>query len=190
MCKSVFSAGTAKLAINTDTSTIYNSSNAAGGCNTFGHTVMTTSSAAALAAPNALATVSTWTAHKGPLTHSVCSIGLAGRWMGNFGTSFVINNTMWLEVGSSGSESHITVTKFTSTYAILHLPADDSWNPSKYAKAEFHSNGDGTYGMCKSVFSAGTAKLAINTDTSTIYNSSNAAGGCNGFGHTVMTPLP
>eukprot|EP00900_Chrysochromulina_parva_P023015 jgi/Chrpa1/5347/Chrysochromulina_OHIO_Genome00018189-RA len=53
-------------------------------------------------------------ANTGPFEASVCQrLPIAGRWMGNFGTSFVINGTMWLQLASWGSSMY-RVTQFTS----------------------------------------------------------------------------
>jgi hypothetical protein len=37
------------------------------------------------------------------------------------------------------------------------------------------------------VYDAATWAAAYSTATTTIYNTSNAAAGCNGFGHTIVT---
>jgi hypothetical protein len=117
----------------------------------------------------------------------VCQrLPIAGRWMDNFGTSFVINGTMWLQLASWGSSMY-RVTQFTSTYAIMQNPANDAYNPSLWTKAEFHNLPGGSVGMCMTVYNAATEAAALAANTATIYNTSNPTSGCNGFGHTVMT---
>jgi hypothetical protein len=126
-------------------------------------------------------------ANTGPFEASVCQrLPIAGRWMGNFGTSFVINGTMWLQLASWGSSMY-RVTQFTSTYAIMQNPANDAYNPSLWTKAEFHNLPGGSVGMCMTVYNAATEAAALAANTATIYNASNPTSGCNGFGHTVMT---
>ena len=177
-CTTVYDAATWAAAYSTATTTIYNTSNAAAGCNGFGHTIVT---ARPPPPPPPVANMH-------PFSDACSSdrLPIAGRWMDNFGTSFVINGTMWLQLASWGSSMY-RVTQFTSTYAIMQNPANDAYNPSLWTKAEFHNLPGGSVGMCMTVYNAATEAAALAANTATVYNTSNPTSGCNGFGHTVMT---
>jgi hypothetical protein len=165
----VNNAATYEAAISTSTLGSYNSSDATAGCSGFGHTITT----------NSNNNISPFF-----LTQSNA---LAGRWLGNYGSSLVVNNTMWLSHASWGT-SHYTITQHTASHIIMQNPADDSYNPSLWSKIEYHALGDGTYGYCTSVYDGATEAAALATDTSAIYNASDAAAGCNGFPHSIISP--
>ena len=68
------------------------------------------------------------------------------------------------------------------------MPADDSYNPSKYSLLEFHAVGSG-FGYCTSTYGHASPVAAFTTDTSAIYNATEqGAGGCGQFSHTVASP--
>ena len=54
--------------------------------------------------------------------------------------------------------------------------------------AGFHASGSG-FGYCSAVYDGATSTAALVKDTSAIYNASDAAKGCNGFSHTLLTPF-
>jgi hypothetical protein len=167
-CMTVYNGATWEAALETNTLGSYNTSDATAGCNGFGHTITTNTNNIA------------------PFFLSQ-SVALAGRWLGNYGTSFVVNNTMWLSHASWGT-SHYTITQHTASQIIMQNPADDAYNPSLWTKVQFHSLGGGSYGYCMSVYDAATEAAALAADTSAIYNASDAVAGCNGFGHSIITP--
>jgi len=120
-----------------------------------------------------------------PAACSASDIPLAGRWYDNFNSAHVVNNTMWLSVSSWGASMY-RITQFTSTYVIAQNPADASYNPSMWSKFEYHSTGS-SIAYCTTVYNAPNESAALAADTTSIYDSSNATAGCNGFGFTIMS---
>jgi len=115
--------------------------------------------------------------------HSVASpfaMPIIGTWKDDWDTDIVITSTTW---------NGINIEVYTDSLLVYQNPADASWNPSKWVKIEFHTIGDG-FGYCQSVMDGDTAAAALKADTSAIYDSSNADSGCNGFGHSVASPVP
>ena len=68
----------------------------------------------------------------------------------------------------------------------MQNPADAEYNPSKWSLIQWHKSGNG-YGYCTSVYDGASATAAFTKDTKTIYDGANAATGCNGFPHTILT---
>jgi microcompartment protein CcmK/EutM len=155
-CSSVYNGDNATHALMKDTSAIYNSSDAAKGCNGFGHTVLTR-----------------------------YNMPMAGTWLTNYGTYITITNEMYYSVSSWGKSAK-PFEAYSDKLYLTQNSATDAYNPSKWTMTEFHAVGAG-FGFCSSVYNGVTAEAAIKTDTSAIYNSSNAGSGCNGFGHTTMS---
>merc|ERR1711934_870654 len=154
----VYNGASAAAALVTDTSTIYNSSDASGGCNGFGHSVA-----------------------------SPYSMPIAGTYLDNWGANVGITSSQWTSVSSSGSSSTYAIEMYTNNLIVMQNPATASYNPSLWTKVQFHTVGSG-FGYCSSVYNGASAADALMADTSTIYNSSDASGGCNGFGHSVASP--
>ena len=109
-----------------------------------------------------------------------------GTWATNFGSHITITDTHWYQVASWGT-SVSEISSITPGYIIAQNSATAAYNPSKWSKIEFHRMTGDKWGFCSSVYDADTAQAAIDTDTSSIYDASDAAKGCNGFGHTEMT---
>jgi len=108
-----------------------------------------------------------------------------GTWKTNFGSYVTITDDKWYTV-ASWANSATDVKKFTGGYVITQNPPTDQYNPSKYVKNEYHTTANG-WAYCSSVFDAATAEAAESKDTSAIYDKTNSAKGCNGFGFTEMT---
>ena len=87
----------------------------------------------------------------------------------------------------SGSSTY-TIEAYTSNWILMQNPVDAAYNPSLWTKVEFHTVGSG-FGYCMSVYNGASAPAALATDTSAIYNSSDASSGCNGFSHSVASPV-
>ena len=68
------------------------------------------------------------------------------------------------------------------------MPAEDTYNPSKYLKTEFHSLPGCGWGYCVSIFGLDNASQALLADTSELYDAANATHGCGGrFSHSLLT---
>ena len=115
------------------------------------------------------------------------NIALAGTYLTNFGSYITVNDGTWYTVASYGTSMY-HIHAFEGSYIIAQNSANNSYNAGQWSKFEFHATSGGGYGYCQSVYNAATANAAYNTDTSSIYNAADAAAGCNGFGHTTMTP--
>ena len=94
-------------------------------------------------------------------------------------------SSSYLSISSYGSSMY-DVTTEGSGYLIMQNPADDAYNPSKWSKLEWFGT-DGGFAYCTTVYNADSASAAESTDTSSIYDTANAASGCNGFGHTLAS---
>ena len=115
------------------------------------------------------------------------NIALAGTYLTNFGSYITVNDGTWYTVASYGTSMY-HIHAFEGSYIIAQNSANNSYNAGQWSKFEFHATSGGGYGYCQSVYNAATANAAYNTDTSSIYNAADASAGCNGFGHTTMTP--
>jgi hypothetical protein len=125
-------------------------------------------------------------ANHGPFSSGCQAIPLAGRWMGNYGTSFVVNNTMWAQLSTWG-QSYYEITQFTASMIIMKNPADDSYNAGKWSKIQHHSNGDGTHSYCMGVYDAASEEAAV--AATMFYDANNATHGCGGsFGFSIISP--
>jgi hypothetical protein len=109
-----------------------------------------------------------------------------GTWKTNYGQYMTVTDGYWYTVSSWG-KSATKISKLTGSYAITQNSADDAYNPSKWVKTEYHATADG-WAFCSSVYDAETAAAAEGKDTATIYKSADAAAGCNGFPHSLVTP--
>ena len=102
-------------------------------------------------------------------------------------TAFTISDNVWHESSSWGSSTYM-ILGYTPTYLIVQNPSTDAYNPSLWSKIEFHNRVASVgFRSCTTVYDAATWAAAYSTVTTTIYNTSNAAAGCNGFGHTIVT---
>jgi hypothetical protein len=108
-----------------------------------------------------------------------------GTWLSNWGSYITVTSTTWYSVTSYGTSVYAIET-LSNSQCIMQNPADDAYNPSKWTKNEYHATDDG-WAFCSSVYNAETAAAAADTDTSAIYDSTAASGGCNGFDHTLVT---
>jgi hypothetical protein len=109
-----------------------------------------------------------------------------GTWASNFGSYMTITSDHIYQVSSWGTTVY-TVHTMTNSYAIMQNPSTDAYNPSKWTKMEYHAIEDGKFGVCSTVYNGETAQAALDTDTSAIYDSTDASSGCNGFPFTEMT---
>jgi len=158
-CTSIMTAVTAAEALSSDTTAVYNSTNqGAGGCGQFSHTTM-----------------------------SSYAFPYIGEWLTNFGSNMSITSTS-ITTASSWGTTVMRIEALGNTFALIQMPADDAYNPSKYALLEFHAVGNG-FGYCTSTYGHTTAAAAFTTDTSAVYNASESgAGGCGQFSHTTASP--
>ena len=115
------------------------------------------------------------------------NLALAGTYLTNYGSYISVTDNTWYTVSSYGTSMY-HIHAFEGSYIIAQNSANNSYNAGQWSKFEFHATSGGGYGYCQSVYNAATANAAYNTDTSSIYNAADAAAGCNGFGHTTMTP--
>lgn len=105
---------------------------------------------------------------------------VAGTWTDEFSTSpTVISATMW-------GQSAVIKYNNASRHAILQNPADDEWNPSKFAKFVWTPVKNGSFFYCTIEFGKETAEDAENgenfADPSKLETT-----GCGGFQWTKMT---
>ena len=64
-----------------------------------------------------------------------------------------------------------------------------AYNPSEWVLTEFHMIGN-DFGYCMSVYNGATAAAALGGGgLAAGYNASDATGGCNGFGHSIASPV-
>jgi hypothetical protein len=162
-CSSVYNGASKQAAIDTDTKEIYDSTDAAAGCNGFGHTV-----SSPYASP------------------------LLGSWSDNWGITITINATHWKSEASWGTSTY-SILAYGASFYLMQNPSDDAYNPDKWTVVQFHPSTAGGsvangFGYCMAVYNGASAKAAMEIDTATIYDASNAASGCNGFGHSVASP--
>jgi len=155
-CTSVYDAETADDALKKDTTAVYDSSNADKGCNGFPHTLVTK-----------------------------LDLAIEGSWTTNWNEALTVSSTEW-HIKSDTYESKYKVEAWGKDFILMQNPKDDSYNPSKWSKVQFHKKGDG-FGYCISVYDASTAAAALKKDTSSLYDAKDDAKGCNGFGHSVVT---
>jgi len=107
---------------------------------------------------------------------------LIGNWKTNFGEKIAISATEW----KNGDNTASKIEAVGDGWILKQNPADDKWNPSKWQLINWHKVGN-DYAYCTSVMSGATAAAALTTDVSTIYDKANAASGCNGFSHSIMS---
>jgi hypothetical protein len=123
---------------------------------------------------------------------------LIGAWVTNFGSDITITKDKWITVSSYGVSVN-TITEMSDKYVIAQNSADDAYNPSKWRKEMYHWTAESKdeWSYCSSVYNAADEATAKGTDTSldndsngsADYDSTNQDSGCNGFGHTKVTPL-
>jgi hypothetical protein len=119
-------------------------------------------------------------------TYEAYDFPIAGTWTTDWGSTLTITATEWAS-SSSWGDSTYTIEAYGANFVLMQNPADDAYNPSLWTLVQFHTVGDG-FGYCMSVYNGATSAAALMTDTSSIYTSSNATAGCNGFSHTVASP--
>jgi len=168
-CSSVYNGETAAAARDTDTTTDvdgngsvdYNSEDATAGCNGFSH--------------------STYTAYAMPI---------AGKWTDNWGVELEITATEWKTTsGDPKVTTSYPIEAYGADFVLYQNPADAAYNPSKWVLTEFHMIGN-DFGYCMSVFNGATAAAALGGGgLAAGYNASDATGGCNGFGHSIASPV-
>jgi hypothetical protein len=106
-------------------------------------------------------------------------------WLTNYGNYVAITNEAWYTIASYGTSIY-DIKGYTNNKILAENAATNSYNPGKYTLTDFHSTATG-YGYCQSIYNGEGAAATVLTDTSSIYNGSDAAAGCNGFGHSTMT---
>lgn len=90
--------------------------------------------------------------------------------------------------GTSVRTINRTVYGTDTSAIIMQNPADDSYNPSLWTKMEYHMLNPG-WAFCSSVYNGASAQAALEADTTSIYDHTDATTGCNGFSHTTVTAL-
>ena len=159
-CDSIYGLDNASQALLAETSELYDAANATHGCGATGfpHSLLT---------PYALP--------------------IRGTWATNFGATLTISNGAWESVHESWGTSIYRIEAYGDNWVLMQNSADDTWNPSKYSKVEWHTSGSG-FGYCISVYDGSDSVSALSADTSAIYDAANATNGCNGFSHTFTSP--
>jgi hypothetical protein len=103
-----------------------------------------------------------------------------GTFNDNWGSTFTVTAT---EVGGR------TIEAWGDSWILAQNAADDAYNPSLWSLFKFHTNDGGQLGYCQIVYNGATAAAALTADISASYNAANMlTDGCNGFGHTLLTP--
>ena len=162
VCYILFDGETAAVARDTDTSGFYDSSDETGGCNGY------------------------------PFTHfTAYAMPIAGKWADNWGGKHEITATEWIKTSSADPPVSVSypIEAYGGNFILYQNPADDEYNPSKWVLTEFHMIGN-DFGYCMSVFNGATAAAALGGGgLAAGYNASDATGGCNGFGHSIASPV-
>jgi len=116
---------------------------------------------------------------------------IQGQWVTNYGTSITMTPTHMYSVSSYGT-SVSTINRMVygtdASAIIMQNPADATFNPSLWTKLEYHMLNPG-WGYCSSVYDGASAQATLDTDTTSVYDHTNANTGCNGFPHTTVTAL-
>ena len=113
------------------------------------------------------------------------SIALGGTWLTDYNATVAIRDDVWYSSADYGTSAY-TVELYTPTFAVLHNPADAAASPSLFTKVMWHAAEGGGWAYCMVVYDAATAAEALTADDAA-YDSEDAATGCAGFPHTVMT---
>jgi hypothetical protein len=71
-------------------------------------------------------------------------------------------------------------------WILMQNPADDKYNPSKWTKVHWHTVGSGI-GYCMAIYDGETRASTLKKDLTGIYDHTDAAKGCSGFGHSIAT---
>lgn len=121
---------------------------------------------------------------------------IRGTWKAGSGGFTTVTDTHWISMSQWG-ESLSTIDEWTNDYVITQLWSKDTYNPDKYSKREFHSDGANVaaWGYCSTIYDAVTAADAVAFDssvpgTSGTYDktkTSTDSGGCGTFSHTYFT---
>lgn len=116
---------------------------------------------------------------KDPVDDTPAEIEVQGDWESQFGDKMTITSSKW---GASA------VVKYDNdaNWAIIQLPADDEWNPSKFSKIVWTEIANDSFYECWVVFGKETAADA-ETTTETADSSNPEESGCGGFSWTKMT---
>ena len=112
-------------------------------------------------------------------------LAIAGNWTSNWGAAMTITNLEWRSVSSYGTSVY-KIDSWGNNFAIMQN-APDAYYPNKWTKVEWHALTGSGFSFCMSVYDKDTAAHALVSDTAALYNTSDAAAGCSGFGHTVAT---
>lgn len=107
---------------------------------------------------------------------------LIGSWTDNYNQKIVISASEW-KVGDSSPHK---IEAYGDSWILMQNPADAAYNPSKWSLVQWHKKGN-DWAWCTSVYDGASAKATLTKNTATIYDSSNAATGCNGFPHSIST---
>jgi hypothetical protein len=121
----------------------------------------------------------------GHSTMAPYAMPMIGSWTTNFGSNLTVTASAWTSVSSYGTSTY-RIEAYGNNYILAQNSASNSYNPSLWSLFRFHATSGGSYGFCQIVYNGATAPAALTGDVSA-YNASNAASGCNGFGHTIAT---
>merc|ERR1711924_565157 len=95
---------------------------------------------------------------------------MGGSWSTNWGESLT------LSAESSGASSTYPIEAYGDSFILMQNPADDAYNPSKWTKVEYATDGD-DFGYCMTVYDGSSAKAAPTSDTSAFYDAANTTPG-------------
>lgn len=121
------------------------------------------------------------------------TIPVAGSWStpGAWGSDLTIDNEQWKSVAryEGGGTTIRKIRAFGENFALAQMPADDSYNPSKWIKIEWHDKTASGFEYCTTVMSAATILDALHHDDTKEgyqYNKTDSEGGCgvHGFSHS------
>jgi hypothetical protein len=113
---------------------------------------------------------------------------LSGSYESTFGTMEDITSDVWA-ISGAGYETEQQVIEFNNqdNVAVLQNPADDAFNPSKFAKVVWTEKSAGSFHYCIIDFGKDTAAQA-RTSTKTADAAALDTNGCGGFSWTKLEP--
>jgi hypothetical protein len=161
-CQTIYDGASADAVLSADTSTLYDSADAAKGCGNFNggspHTIITSYSSP-----------------------------LIGAWTSNYNNAITVTSTTWTDVSSYGTSKY-TIEAIGVGWILAQNAATNTYNPSKWSIFQFHTSGSG-YGFCQTFYDGASAIAVLSADTSTLYDSADATTGCGSFNspHTILT---
>lgn len=114
-----------------------------------------------------------------PVDETPAEIEVAGEWESQFGDKTTITSKKW-------GVSDIAKYDNDDKWAVVQMPADDEYNPSKFAKIVWTEIVDDSFYECWVTFGKETAEEA-EASTETADSTNPDEDGCGGFSWTKMT---